>query len=435
MIDLTDLLSKLKKVLIITYYWPPAGGPGVQRVLKFAKYLPEFGWQPIILTVENGEYPAIDESLLNEIPPGIKIYKTKSFEPFTLYKSVTGQKGNIPTTVLSRYDNESLIEKLSKWIRANVFIPDARVGWIPSIIKEGKRIIENENPDLIFSSSPPHSLQIGAMKLAKQTGLKWIADFRDPWTDGFWQKELKRTRYAIKKDIAYELSVLKNSKAVVTVSESITDLLNKKVVNKYFAIPNGYDQSDFDGINKQAKNIFKIVYAGSLRKSQIPNNLFTALNSLKEHNRIEKLEVDFIGTVHPDVINLIKENNLEDIIKLKNYISHSELINEIVNADMLLLSIPNTQNSKGILTGKLFEYIATKNFILGFGPKDGDAAKIINELSCGVMLDFSENPEAVILKKYNDWLNGKMSLIVNDSEKYTRKNLTKNLSEIFESVL
>lgn len=425
----------MKKVLIITYYWPPAGGPGVQRVLKFAKYLPEFGWQPIILTVENGEYPAIDESLLNEIPENVKVYKTKSFEPFTLYKGVTGQKGNIPTHVLSRNDNESLIQKLSKWIRANVFIPDARVGWIPSIVKEGKKILEEEKPDLIFSSSPPHSLQIGAMKLAKQTGIKWIADFRDPWTDGFWQKELNRTRYAIKKDITYELSVLKNSKAVITVSESIADLLQKKIINKYFAIPNGYDHSDFEGICKQPKNIFKIVYAGSLRKSQIPYNLFTALSSLKEHNRIKKLEVDFIGTVHPVVINLIKENNLEDIIKLKNYISHSELINEIANADILLLSIPNTQNNEGILTGKLFEYIAAKNFILGFGPKDGDAAKIIKELNCGIMFDFSENPEEVILEKYNDWLGGKKSLIENDSEKYTRKNLTKKLSEVFESVL
>lgn len=425
----------MKKVLIITYYWPPAGGPGVQRVLKFAKYLPEFGWQPIILTVENGEYPAIDESLLNEIPPGIKIYKTKSFEPFNLYKGVTGYKGNIPTHVLSNSENENFLQKISKWVRANIFIPDARVGWIPSIVKEGLRIIDIEKPDIIFSSSPPHSLQIGAMKLAVKSGLKWVADFRDPWTDGFWQQDLKRTRYAIKKDTVYELSVLKNSNAVITVSQSIADLLNKKVVNKYFSIPNGYDKSDFEGFVKQRNDIFKIVYAGSLRKSQIPYNFFEAINSLKVQNRIKKLEVNFIGTIHPDAINLINERHLADIVKLNNYIPHSELIKEIVNADMLLLSIPNTQKSEGILTGKLFEYIAAKNFILGFGPKDGDAAKIINELNCGIMFDFSDSPEEVILEKYNDWLDGKNSLVENDSEKYTRKNLTKKLSEVFESVI
>ncbi len=218
----------MKKVLIITYYWPPAGGPGVQRVLKFVKYLPAFGWEPIILTVENGEYPAIDESLISEIPPNLKIYKTNSFEPFNIYKNITGQKGNIPTHVLSKSENESLIQKFSKWIRANVFIPDARVGWSQSIVKEGEKIFEIEKPDLIFSSSPPHSLQIGAMKLAKKVNSKWITDLRDPWTDGFWQKDLKRTKYALKKDSKFELKVLQNADSVITVSDSIVKLLKEK---------------------------------------------------------------------------------------------------------------------------------------------------------------------------------------------------------------
>ncbi|WKZ69404.1 MAG: glycosyltransferase family 4 protein [Melioribacteraceae bacterium] len=425
----------MKKVLIITYYWPPAGGPGVQRVLKFAKYLPDFSWQPIILTVENGEYPAIDESLLDDIPPGIKVYKTKSFEPFNLYKGITGQKGNIPTHVLNKSENESALQKLSKWIRANVFIPDARVGWIPTIVKEGKNIIEKEKPDLIFSSSPPHSLQIGAMKLAKQTGLKWVADFRDPWTDGFWQKELPRTRYAIKKDSKLERKVLQSSNAVITVSDSIAELLDKKNHNSYHVIPNGYDEYDFANIVKSKSEKFTIVYTGSLRKSQIPNKFLRSLSELNSNNAILNLELHFIGTVHPDAVNLVNEFNLNKLVKFYSYKPHNELIKCIINADMLLLSIPNTQNNEGILTGKLFEYIGSNNFILCIGPKNGDAAKIISELNCGITFDFDEDTSKIVLEKYSQWEAGFSHTPEINSEQYTRKNLTKKLSSIFDSIL
>lgn len=425
----------MKKVLIITYYWPPAGGPGVQRVLKFAKYLPQFGWEPIILTVENGEYPAIDESLLNEIPSNIKIYKTKSFEPFTFYKSVTGQKGNIPTHVLSKSENESSLQKLSKWIRANVFIPDARVGWIPSIIKEGMKIIDKERPELIFSSSPPHSLQIGAMKLAEKSGLKWVADFRDPWTDGFWQKDLSRTNYAVKKDSKFEKEVLQNSDAIVTVSESISNLLNEKCRNNFYVIPNGYDEHDFSNRTKLRSEKFTIVYTGSLRKSQIPHKFLSSLSELSSNDAITNLELHFIGTVHPDAIDLVNELNLRKLVKFYPYKPHSELIKYIVNADLLLLSIPDTQNNEGILTGKLFEYIGSKNFILCIGPKNGDAANIISELDCGITCEFNEDPSELILVKYNDWKIGITHNYNIHSDQYTRKNLTEKLSSIFDSII
>lgn len=424
----------MKKVLIITYYWPPAGGPGVQRVLKFVKYLPQFGWEPIVLTVEKGEYPAIDESLLMEIPKNLKVYKTKSFEPFNLYKKLTGQKGNIPTHVLSKSDKDSFIQKFSKWIRANLFVPDARIGWISTIVREGLKIVEIEKPDLIFSSSPPHSLQIGAMKLAKKSGLKWVADLRDPWTDGFWQKELPKIKYALNKDHKLESEVLNNADSIITVSDSIVKLFSEKSKNKYHSIPNGYDESDFAGVQKQKSNNFKIVYSGSLRKSQIPYKFFSTLKSFKEQKQIDHLEVHFIGTIHPDARKVIDDSQLNDIVKINNYMPHAELINHIVNAEMLLLSIPNTQNNKGILTGKLFEYVGSNNFILGFGPKDGDAAKIINELNYGEMLDFNDDPSELILAQYKSWTEG-IKTIPNNTDMYTRKNLTEKLSQIFESVL
>lgn len=426
----------MKKVLIITYYWPPAGGPGVQRVLKFAKYLPEFGWQPVILTVENGEYPAIDESLLNEIPNDIKVYKTKTLEPFFFYKKLTGSNENIPTHVLSKSKGEKLTQKLTRWIRANVFIPDARIGWKPYLVNEGKKIIKNEKPDLIFSSSPPHSLQIGAKKLVEKSGLKWVADFRDPWTDGFWQKELPRTNYALKKDLQYEKEVLSSADFVTTVSESIIQLFQNKIKNNYSAIPNGYDEIDFSGVIKTKPGKFRITYTGSLRLSQIPYKFFEALKDIKENQLAEKIKITFVGTMHPDAIELINKLGLNDFINIVNYMPHQDVINYTVNSEMLLLSIPNTKNNEGILTGKLFEYIGSKNFILGFGPQEGDAAKIINELKCGVMLDYSDDPKDLILTRYKEWSEGKdISSSLLNIEMYTRKNLTKKLVDIFESLI
>ena len=426
----------MKKVLIITYYWPPAGGPGVQRILKFVKYLPEFGWEPVILTVRNGEYPAIDESLVNEIPAGLKVHKTKALEPFSFYKKITGSKGNIPTHVLSKSTGEKFSQRLMRWIRANIFIPDARIGWIPCIVKEGMKIIEKEKPDLIFSSSPPHSLQLGAKNLAKKSGLKWVADFRDPWTDGFWQKYLPRTGYAARKDALHEKEVLTDSDFVITVSNSIMKLFETKADNKYAVIPNGYDETDFKEIEKIKSDKFRITYTGSLRLSQIPKKFFLALKKIKEQGLSDNFEINFIGTLHPDAVKLIGDFGIKDMIKIIGYRPHNEVLKYTVNSEMLLLTIPDTENSEGILTGKLFEYIGSGNFILGFGPEDGDASKIINELQCGVMLNYSLNPAELILSKYNDWEIGNGLYVSSPGkEKYTRKNLTAELVGIFNKIV
>lgn len=426
----------MKKVLIITYYWPPAGGPGVQRVLKFAKYLPDFSWQPIILTVENGEYPAIDESLLDDIPPGIKVYKTKSFEPFNLYKGITGQKGNIPTHVLNKSENESALQKLSKWIRANVFIPDARVGWIPSIIKEGMKIIEKEKPDLIFSSSPPHSLQIGAMKLAKKSGLKWVADFRDPWTDGFWQKDLPRTRIASMHDLRLEKKVLNKADCVTTVSEGFKDLFRKKCDNNFTIITNGYEKNDFVNLVPQKNDIiFRITYSGSIRRSQFPFKFFEALRILKKENKIDKLRIVFVGTQHPDLNRILTKYELKDIIIMQDYVKHDLLIQNIIDSDVLLVLIPNTDKNQGIIPAKLFEYIGSGNFILGIGPPHGDAGKILQELNCGVMFDFADDLKDFILYKYTEWRQRKLQPRMYSSEKYQRNILTKTLVKTFDSLI
>lgn len=423
----------MKKVLIITYYWPPSGGPGVQRILKFVKYLPQFGWEPVILTVTSGNYPSTDNSLVNEIPAGTGVYKTKSFEPFEIYKSLTGKTGSqkIPTFVLNKNEKESTAEKLSRWMRANVFVPDAKIGWVKYIVKEGMKVIKKEQPDLIFSSSPPHSLQIGAMKLADKSGLKWVADFRDPWSSAFWQKDINRMKFASNKDKKYEQQVLSNADAVTTVSKTIMENFGNISGNNYNIIPNGYDESDFN-FDRNTSGKFLISYTGTLGESQKVENLVSALNDLDDNIK-NQIEVNFYGTFHPTILSRLRETNL---INIFNNVSHDEVVKIMSGSQILLLVIPDSENNEGILTGKIFEYMATGNYILGIGPVNGDAAEILNSTGAGRMFGYKENLKEIITEQFERWKAGKRNNI-NEEElcKYTRRNLTKDLVKVFAEVL
>ena len=426
----------MKKALIITYYWPPAGGPGVQRVLKFVKHLREFGWEPIILTVKKGEYPAFDETLIDDIPKNIKVYKTKSIEPFAIYKKIIRSKNNISTHVLNKVKGENISQKLMRWIRANIFLPDARIGWIPFIVKEGCKIVQEEKPDIIFSSSPPHSLQLGARKLAKKTGVKWVADFRDPWTDGFWQKDLKKTLISRWYDAFQEKRVLKSPDCITTVSNGFSELLMQKTKKRIEVITNGYDEKDFLKPHQLTNNdVFKIVHTGSMRKSQIPMKLFIALEDLV-HNLKLTIRFDFYGTVHPDVLNIVNKMKLEETIIFHNYVSHDTVINNILSADLLIVPVPDVKDNKGIIPAKLFEFLRSGTFILGFGPKESEVVEIIRNTDSGLSVEFSTDMKHLLYKYYNEWKNGEFKLKnQKDIHLYSRRHLTKLLTENFDRVI
>ena len=355
----------MKKVLIITYYWPPSGGPGVQRVLKFAKYLPEMGWQPVILTVENGEYPQIDEMLMIEVPPNLTVYKSKSLEPFGLFKLFTGKDKNekIPTYILSQSNDESIKTRIAKWVRANIFIPDAKIGLIPYATRLGQKIIERENIDVIFSSSPPHSLQSIGYRLKKRTGIKWVADFRDPWSGAFWQEDSPQTRLASKIEKNIEKKILTSADHVVSVSPTIIRKFDQEYKNNYSVIYNGYDARDFDNLKREKSDKFRIRYFGHIGKNQICKNLFSGLAKLCQQEK-SKIEINFYGSVHTSVQSEIEGNGLKNYINLKPYLNHDQAVQEMVNSELLLLMIPNVKENAGIVTGKIFEYMATGIFIL-----------------------------------------------------------------------
>lgn len=428
----------MKKVLIITYYWPPAGGPGVQRVLKFVKYLPQFGWEPIVLTVKNGEFPAIDQSLEKDIPVNCTVYKAKSLEPFALYKKFIGKNDDneIPTFVLNKNKSDSFKDKLAKWIRLNFFIPDAKIGWIPFAVSDGIKIINKHNIDLIFSSSPPHSVNIVGKKISQKSGLFWVADYRDPWTDAFWHEGgSNRNYFSHKIDSILEKSCLARANTISTVSESLIKLFERKAKNDYMLLPNGFDSDDFNNIINSSSQKFRIHYIGYLGKDQKINNFLEAIISLPKE-LIQKIEINFYGNIHQTIIDKIDSLALKNVIKINPYVSHKDAVNIMKNSELLLLVIPDVRKNALIVTGKLFEYLATENYILGIGPTDSDVIKILNKTKCGEMFNYSDDLNKVLTRQIQKWENGQQISVNSEAlQNYSRKALASQLAEKFNQVI
>jgi len=425
----------MKKVLIITYYWPPAGGPGVQRVVKFTKFLPEFGWQPIILTVDNPTSPATDESLLAEIPKECKVYKTATLEPFNIYKYITGRKKNdlLSKNTIIKSPGEKYSEKISRIIRANLFLPDARVGWIPAMVKEGLKIIQNEKPDIIFSTSPPHSLQLGAKKLARKTGLKWVADFRDPWIEAYWDSEIERIDIANRFNKKLEMSILKNADIITTVSEGICDLFANKLDKRYEAIYSGMDL-----INKERikSSNFQIIYLGNMSKYQSPDPILKAIAMLST-NKQSRIQILFIGQVYKEFIEIFKSQNIR--IEIRDFLPRTEMMKTAKSASLLLLINLPTVYAKGLMTAKVFDYLSLRKPILAIGEKGGSLDELLIKTGSGHLYSDKdiEDISSFIGECVNNWIE-KPDVLLEDGaflDNYRTKDNVKRLTQLFEQVI
>lgn len=428
----------MKKVLIITYYWPPAGGAGVQRVLKFVKYLPQFGWEPVVLTVENPDSPVEDFSLMDDIPIECKVYKTKSLEPFNLYKKMTGKKSDdkIPGDILLNDNDKSLKNIIAKWVRLNLFIPDAKIGWKSYAVKKGLEIIEQENIELIFSTSPPQTTALIGKRLAAKSGVKWIADFRDPWLEIVYYQNVERSFLTKKVDALLEKKTIKDADALVTISKDIVKLFQAKAdKQRVELIPNGFDESDFEKIDGKKNKCLTVAYTGAMSKDRVPYPLINAINRLVFEDDIKNIKLDFAGRFCKEFHDEISNNNLSEFISIKNFIPHKESTKMLQSSDLLLLVIDNVANNKGILTGKLFEYMGCRKQIIAIGPTDGDAAHIIEETNCGTVIDYDDSDRAyeILKKAYIEWEKGESNYMF-QVDQYSRKNLTKQLAAIFEEV-
>lgn len=438
----THLILKMeqKKILIITYYWPPAGGPGVQRWLKFAKYLPDFGWKPIIYTPENPSYPLLDETLMKDVPENIEMVRTKIWEPYQLAEKLNKSNKKFKAGQFDVGKNQSWKSKLSIWVRGNFFIPDARVFWVKPSVTFLEKYLKENKIDTIVTSGPPHSLHLIGLGLKnKMPDLKWVADFRDPWTEISYYKHLKLTKSSDKKHRQLENAVFKN--ADITLATSYTDAENfRKAGANAFCITNGYDESDSGkkakGQNLQNGQAFNLSYIGVLEQLRNPENLWKALDELIKENAefAADFKLKFVGRIDDKILHSIENSSLKNHILNLGYLSHGKAVEEMQNSNLLLITNFPNESSRGIIPGKIFEYLASGKQILSFGPDKADVAKILEETQAGKHFSYqdTENIKKFILEKYELWKNDSLIENTQHIEQFSRKNLTQQLTEVLK---
>jgi glycosyltransferase involved in cell wall biosynthesis len=431
----------MKKVLIISYYWPPSGGAGVQRWLKFVKYLRDFGWEPVVYTPENPESPETDESLFRDIPENTTILKNRIWEPYSAYKKFMGKgrEEKIQAAFLKEKKSNPLSENISVWIRGNLFIPDARKFWIKPSVRLLKRYIDKDQVDLLISTGPPHSMHCIGQLVAEKCNLPWIADFRDPWTRIDFYNDLKLTKWADRRHHRLELEILKNASAVITISKSMAEEFSLILKRNYDVITNGYDEDDITKESLQSDNKFSIAHIGTLVGTRNPVILWEALKTIIEQDSGfgEDLVIKLVGRVDISVNKSLEDYGLSEYTEKIQYIPHADVVKVQQESQVLLLLINNTHNAKGILTGKFFEYLATGRPILCIGPPDGDAAAILNETNSGRISNFSDLRKTIenLQIFYKLFKQGRLTSSNQNIEKYSRKVLTGKLTEIMNRVM
>lgn len=428
------------RVLIVAYYFPPSGGPGVQRVLKYTRYLPEFGWEPIVLTVENGTFPAIDESLLEEIPPEAKIFRTKIIEPYDLYRIFTGKTKNVAidvNVIKKEGQKQSFLEQIAEFIRATFFIPDARVGWLLTAKRKAIEIIDNLGVDVIYSSSPPYTCSLIGRYSKRKRNLPWIAGFRDPWT-GFISTP-KRWFIPALIDSNLEHSVFLESDFVEIAWEGImNDALSKYPdlpKEKFIHIPNGFDSADFPSIEYKKNKIFTLTYTGSLYGRRNPESLFLALEKLIQEKNItpNDFKLQFLGRMGSEVMQMIESTNFRGSIEFIGYLPHHESIERLMKSDASLLIIDESKESKEIVPGKVYEYLGVGRPILAIGPTNGAVAKLLAECQAGLIAHQTQIEEIAnnFLNLFSSWKTNQTFKTNKELiKRYERKEHTKKLAEI-----
>jgi hypothetical protein len=423
------------KVLIVTYYWPPAGGAGVQRWLKFTKYLRNFGIEPVIFTADNPNYPIIDDSLQSDIPEGIEVVKCPIFEPNSVLSKLKKRKVQNSAGFLE--ENPSLLSKILIYIRANLFIPDARMFWIKPSVRMIKKYLSKNKIDVLITTGPPHSLHLIGYHIKKQLGIKWIADFRDPWTGIDYFHLLPLTSFAKKKHFQLEDKVFKNADKVLMVSKASKEKHNEQA-NSIEVITNGYDSDDIVEESLILDTKFTISHIGSMNAARNPKVLWEALREIsdEEPSFSDDLQIQLIGKLDEKVVKReIESYNFKNILQL-DYVPHQEAKKYQKQSQVLLLVVNNTPNAKEIVTGKVFEYLQAKRPIIAIGPEDGDLADVLQETNSGKTFDYNNKKDLKeeIKTLYKNYKLGSLTVSSSNIEKYHRKQLTKDLSDIIKEL-
>lgn len=423
----------MKKVLIIAYYWPPAGGPGVQRWLKFVKYLPEFGIEPIVYVPENATYPIIDNDLVKQVKNSTTVLKQPIKEPYKLasFFSKNSTK-TISSGIIKAQKKQSIIEKTLLYVRGNFFIPDARIGWVNPSVAYLSTYIKNNAIDAIITTGPPHSMHLIGLELQKRFAVKWIADFRDPWTTIGYHKELKLSEKSAEKHKDLERLVLTKADTILTTSHTTKQEFAEITQKPIHVITNGYD---VESIEKPALDTkFTISHIGSLLSKRNPLILWKALNEILQEN--ESFKADFqlqlIGKVSADIIDTLKGFKLDSYMNVLGYVSHTEALTYQRSSQLLLLIEIDSYETRGIIPGKLFEYMAAERPILAIGPKESDVENILKDTNCGKYFNYDdlEEVKAYILDCYSKYQNKNLKVHGIGLQYFSRKKLTEKLADV-----
>ncbi|MDC6389696.1 glycosyltransferase family 4 protein [Maribacter sp. PR1] len=421
----------MRKVLVITYYWPPAGGPGVQRWLKFVKYFRDYGIEPIVYIPENPHYPLLDRTLVDEVPNDLTIYRHKIFEPYGISKIISGKKTKRISSGVISPKNQSILERLMLWVRGNLFIPDARKFWIGPSVKFLKKVLEEDHIETIITTGPPHSMHLIGLELKKRYKLQWVADFRDPWTNIGYHKKLKLTSYAKKRHKKLEENVLNNADKIVVTSKTTKQEFEQITSKPLKVITNGYDFTAFKESVLDAK--FTISHIGSMLTGRNPINLWKVLSELSnEHEDFKQsLQLNFIGVVGGNILNSIQKYGLGEHINVLGYISHEDAVKYQQKSQILLLVEIDSQETTGIIPGKLFEYLWARRPILGIGPSNWEVAEMVSETESGDVFGYDAHSELkdVILNWFQAYKNNSLSVSSTNIKKYSRRDLTRQLAE------
>ena len=440
----------LKRLLIITYYWPPTGGSGVQRWVKFSKYLPEFGWQPVVYTPENPEQLARDESLLNDIPACAEVIKTHISEPYELYRRLTGGKAGQEVNPVNA-QRKTWKQRLSLWIRGNCFIPDPRVGWVRPSVRFLKKYLREHPVDAVVTTGPPHSVHLIGLGLKKALGLRWIADFRDPWTEMFYYKHLGLSAAADRRHRRLEQAVLDGADKIISVSPPVAADFQAKTKTPVVLITNGFDEADFRGESlasapgvqgfpgqkkwpeksldtpapQRQRTEIRLVHTGLFAADGNPLKLWDALAERCEADPDfrARLQIRLAGKVDAAITDAILARGLGDNLVELGYLPHDETVREQREADILLLPLRREPEYAKVLPGKIFEYLAARRPVLGIGQEDGAAATVLRDAAAGEMFDWDKKEE---LLAFLDAAHPQTAGI----EKYTRRALTERLAEV-----
>ncbi len=430
----------MKKVLILTYYWPPAAGPGVQRILKFCKYLREFGWEPVVVTVQDGSYPATDDSLEKDVPEGLKVIRTKTREPHRMYNALRLQKGkSVPVALMGMRDSKSIPKKVSLWIRANYFIPDARKGWMKYAFQAAREIVQNEDISAVITTGPPHSTHLTGMRIQKELGVKWIADMRDPWTQVYTYKHMPFTESSKRKDHRYEQAVLNNADAISVVSHGLKDMFQAEE-REIEVIYNGFDPTDLGTQSGSDSKHFVCGYIGNFKPNQNVSQFWQAIAELCEGDDSFRNDFRFevTGNIDPFIADEIRGLGLEPNLILNGYVSHHEATAKMMASNVLLFVVPNDENNHLILTGKLFEYLGSGVPMLSVGPVKGNASLIISDCERADMLDYQdiEGMKGQLRAMYTRWKSGEgqQQLSAEPVNRYSRKNQTGKLAALLDKI-